>query len=126
MKKLLISAAAIVAFSTSAIADVMLIKSEPIFTSKPITETVEVIKKGQPSQGFDIGSAIIGGIIGNNVGNNGDNTAVGAVLGGIIGGQGTEDVVTYETRVIGYEQIVTGYTLTLNVDGKIKTIKINK
>ena len=126
MKTLLITAASIVAFSTAAIADVSIIKSTPTFTSKPITETVKVVKPGQPSQGFDLGSAILGGIVGNNIGDNGDNTAAGAILGGILGGQGTEDVVTYETRTVGYEQIHTGYTLTLNVDGVIKTINISK
>ena len=126
MKKLLITAAAFVAFTTSAIADVILVKSDPIFTQKPITETVQVVKKGQPSQGFDLGSAIIGGIIGNNIGDAGDNTAAGAILGGFIGGQGTKDEVVTETRIVGYEQVVTGYTLTLNVDGIIKTIRINK
>ena len=125
MKKLLISAAMIVAFSASAFADVVLVKSEPIFTSKPITETVQVVKKVK-KQGFDLGGAIIGGIIGNNIGKAGKNTGAGAVLGGLIGGQGTEDKIVNETRIVGYEQIVTGYTLTLNVDGVTKMIRISK
>ena len=125
MKKLLITAAAFVAFTTSAIADVILVKSEPIFTSKPITETVQVVKKAK-KQGFDLGGAIIGGIIGNNIGPAGKNTGAGAVLGGLIGGQGTEDKIVTETRIVGYEQVVSGYTLTLNVDGVTKMIRISK
>ena len=125
MKKLLITAAAFVAFTTSAIADVILVKSEPIYTSKPITEQVQVVKKGR-TQGFDLGGAILGGIIGNNIGKAGKNTGAGAVIGGLIGGQGTEDRIVTETRIVGYEQVVTGYTLTLDVDGVTKVIRINK
>ena len=119
MKKLLL-AAAFTAISTSAIADVKLLKAEKIFTSKPITETVHVCKRTGDDKTTE--GALLGGLIGSNNG----NALGGAIIGGILGDLVGQEKCQNETRVIGHEQIHTGYTITLDVDGVEKKFRISK
>lgn len=117
--KTTILTAALVAFSTSAFAGVTLEASMPTYAHVPVTEQVEVCHKvkDRTTEG-----AIIGGLLGSKDGNAFAGALIGGLLGDAVGGH-TE--CKTETRTVGHKQVITGYDIRLNVDGKIVTLHIN-
>lgn len=111
-------------------------------TEENICRTEEVPVYGEAEQGNQLGGLIIGGLIGSAVGNavsSGDGAGtVGAVTGALIGAEHAKKG-TKSGKIVGYRQQevceikqivreerieeITGYRLTINVDGSSVTLK---
>ena len=101
-------------FSSSANADVRIISQTPVYVTENVYETVEVCTKGDDKT---TEGAIVGGIIGSQDGNAGLGAIIGAIIGDAIG----EETCTTEKRIQGTTQVLTGYNVMMNVDGKVIT-----
>ena len=112
--------------STAANAGVMIIGQSPIYQSEKVYETVEVCTEGSPASDTDVLSgAFWGGVIGNNTGDG--DAAAGAAIGALLGALSGEEASCHtERRVVGSRQVLMGYTITLDVDGSVRTLTVNK
>ena len=112
--------------TTAAHADVSIISQSPTFKTENLYETVQVCTPGTQGNGFDLGSAIIGGAIGNNLEGESGGGAAGAIIGGLLGGASTPEKWHTERRVSGTRQIHTGYSILLDVDGRTQRITVSR
>ena len=120
MKSFMI-AAAVAATMTPAIASagVFIHSQEAVYATVNHYETVEVCTR---SDDKTTEGAIIGGLLGSKDGNAGAGALIGAILGDLAG----EKRCTTERRISHTTQELTGYRVTLNVDGKLVTLTVDK
>ena len=119
-------AGSLVLMSTAANAGVVLIGQSPIYHNEKVYETVEVCTQGtDPSERDILSGAFWGGVIGNNTGDG--DAAAGAAIGALLGALSGEEAKCHtERRVVGSRQVLTGYSITLDVDGTVRTLTVNK
>ena len=119
MKVVMMTAAAVL-MSTQAFAqDVRIISEHDIYSTVPITESVEVCtkEKDRTTEG-----AIIGGLIGSQNGNAG----VGALLGGLLGNEVGGTKCHTETRKVGERKVYNHTNVVVELYGQRFMLSVQK
>lgn len=109
-------------WTTVSYADAIFLHQTPVYKTVNTYDNVQVCTPGRSASGADVlTGAILGGVIGNNVGS-GDG-AGGAALGALFGllDGDTPAKCRTESRVTGSYQQLTGYNVTMNIDGRAVT-----